>query len=185
VPATGARVFGTEHHQVFRKARGNLFGYAFALTGDAEAAADLLQDCIVRAMSSRKVPTDERAVRSWLFRILRNLWIDRMRACRRQDAFQADLSVSQTDALGPSPEDVVVNRIAVRQAFLRLSKDHRDVLALVDIGGFSYEEASEILDVPRGTIMSRVSRARLALSSLLSEMQIAAFPRARKSARHD
>ncbi len=166
-------------HDLLNNSRGKLFGYAFALTGDAEQAADLLQDCLLRAMSSRNAPGDERAGRAWLFTMLRNLWIDKLRAQRRRNEVYAELSVTQNDTFAPAPEEVVLNRLAVRQAFVRLSKEHRDVLALVDIGGFSYAEAAEILEVPRGTVMSRTSRARLALSQMLAHEQVAVFPRER------
>jgi RNA polymerase sigma-70 factor (ECF subfamily) len=73
-------------------------------------------------------------------------------------------------------EDRVVNQLAVRQAFLLLSKDHRDVLALVDIAGFSYDEAATLLDIPRGTIMSRVSRARSALARQLAQGAVVGLP---------
>ncbi len=75
-----------------------------------------------------------------------------------------------------SLESVVVNRLAVRTAFMTLSREHRDVLALVDIAGFSYEETAEMVGVPRGTVMSRVSRARQNLARLLAAPQITAFP---------
>ncbi|MGF1592547.1 MAG: RNA polymerase sigma factor [Kiloniellaceae bacterium] len=162
----------------------NLYGYALALTRDREQAADLLQDSVVRAMSSRRVPSDERAFRSWLFTILRNRWIDQVRAGQRRSEVHADLEHADSEAPVTVSEDSVVNRILVRQAFFKLNKDHRDVLAVVDIGGFSYEEASAILDVPRGTVMSRVSRARAALSLLLGDLQVVPFPSSRRGAQN-
>lgn len=175
----------SERDETIRKARRNLYGYAFALTRDSDQAADLLQECMLRTMATRRLPNDERALRAWLFSVLRNLWIDRLRAQRRRSAAHDDLCAAQDTIPAVPPEDAVVNRIAVRQAFLRLSRDHRDVLALVDIGGFSYEETASLLDVPRGTIMSRVSRARLALAQMLSETQVLPFSRTSKGAGND
>jgi len=71
-----------------------------------------------------------------------------------------------------SLETTIVNVLAVRQAFKNLSDEHRDILALVDIGGFSYEEAANMLDIPIGTVMSRISRGRVALAGLLSDDNI-------------
>ncbi len=174
-------MFDSNHHDFLQRVRTRLFGYACALTRDNDQAADLFQDCMVRAMAAAQVPHDERAFRAWLFRTLRNLWIDRMRSLRRHRALHED-DGSATEIAGPVPEDVLVNHLAVRQAFLQLSKAHRDVLALVDIGGFSYDEASAILDVPRGTVMSRVSRARFVLSKRLAESEITPIgPRRRDS----
>lgn len=175
-------MFDPDHQEILQRIKGRLYGYACALTRDREQAADLYQDSLVRAMTSARMPRDERAFRSWLFRILRNLWIDQMRAQRRHRELHEDTGTAQ-DLPDSLPDDVLVNHIAVRQAFLKLSKSHRDVLALVDIGGFSYDEAAIILDVPRGTVMSRVSRARVVLSRLLSDVNVTAIDTVRRRAR--
>jgi RNA polymerase sigma-70 factor, ECF subfamily len=153
-----------------------LYGYAVALTRDREYAADLFQDCVVRAMARPDAPVDEGAFRAWLFTIMRNLWIDTCRARRRREGIETDAEDAAETAGPASLERMIVNRIAVRQAFARLSDHHRDVLALVDIAGFSYAETADLLDVPTGTVMSRVSRARISLSHLLSDSNVAAFP---------
>lgn len=168
----GIVVFDKLHRDVFSRCQRSLFGYAYALTRDAERAADLLQDCVVRAMSTRYPPRDARAVRSWLFAILRNLWIDELRAERRRDRAHHEIAAEEAHSAATFPELNIVNRMAVRQAFDQLGKDHRDVLALVDIGGFAYQEAADILGVPRGTVMSRVSRARLALARTLADTNV-------------
>ncbi len=167
-----------------QESRSRLFGYAYALTRDSDDAADLCQDCMLRAMAAPRLPAEERAFRAWLFRTLRNLWIDRMRALRRHRALHEDDGTA-TEIAAPIPEDILVNQLAVRQAFLQLSKAHRDVLALVDIGGFSYDETSTILDVPRGTVMSRVSRARFALSKRLADSGVTPLDTRRRGASDD
>jgi len=165
-----ARVFRDRHHQWLREFRRNLFGYACALTTDTASAEDLYQDALVRAMAARAVPVDQTSFRVWMFRLLRNLWIDGLRARQRLDALLNEQAGVDCDDIGATGgEDRVVNQLAVRQAFLQLSKQHRDVLALVDIAGFSYDETANLLDVPRGTVMSRVSRARAALARQLAE----------------
>ena len=144
-----------------------LFGYACALCSDIPSAEDLYQDTVLRAMTAASTPVDFLSYRVWLFKIMRNLWIDRLRADARLPEFDdgaeiEDLPTAQSD-------DQVVNALAVRQAFSKLSKAQRDILALVDICGFSYADAAELLDVPQGTIMSRVSRARAALIARMQE----------------
>ncbi len=69
--------------QRFEPYQGRLFGFALAISGDREAASDLVHDCIVRAMTARNVPADEAAYRAWLFTIVRNLWRDHVRASSR------------------------------------------------------------------------------------------------------
>ncbi len=95
-----------------------------------------------------------------------------MRAERRRDRAHHEIAAEEAHSAATFPELNIVNRMAVRQAFDQLGKDHRDVLALVDIGGFAYQEAADILGVPRGTVMSRVSRARLALARTLADTNV-------------
>jgi RNA polymerase sigma-70 factor (ECF subfamily) len=162
----------------FQPYHDRLFGYALALSRDRDHAADLLHECVARAMAAREYPENEAAFRSWLFTILRNIWIDQIRASRRR----ADFEEQHPDGIAHevvSLETVVVNAFAVRQAFERLTHEHREVLALVDISGFSYEETGSILCVPKGTVMSRVSRARQALARLLSDSNLLAIPSTR------
>ncbi len=147
--------------------RRRLFGYACALTRDTSRAEDLYQDTMLRAMTARSAPQDAVAFRVWLFRIMRNLWIDSLRADGRLPKF---IDIAEIDELSvDNSDDQVVNDLAVRQAFQDLSQAHRDILALVDVCGFSYAEAAEMMDVPVGTIMSRISRARTALAVRMRE----------------
>jgi RNA polymerase sigma-70 factor, ECF subfamily len=155
--------------------RRRLFGYAFALTRDTPSAEDLYQDTMLRAMTAPSAPNNQMAYRVWLFRIMRNLWIDRLRADGRLPEFDYNAEIDDLPMSGS--DDQVVNALAVRQAFHCLSKAHRDILALIDICGFSYVEAAEMLDVPAGTIMSRISRARSALARrILDENNIISLP---------
>lgn len=155
--------------------RRKLFGYACALSRDISRAEDLYQETLLRAMSATAAPDNEVAYRVWMFRIMRNLWIDGLRAEGRLPEF--DDSTEIDDLSASKGDDLVVNALAVRQAFQRLSKAHRDILALVDICGFSYADAAEMLDVPTGTIMSRISRARKTLAELMQdEVHIISLP---------
>lgn len=162
-------------HSVMLEMRRKLFGYACALSRDISSAEDLYQDTLLRAMSARSAPVDKVAYRVWMFRIMRNLWIDGLRAEGRLPEF--DDSTEIDDLSATRGDDLVVNALAVRQAFQRLSKAHRDILALVDICGFSYADAAEMLEVPTGTIMSRISRARTALTRLMQdEVKVISLP---------
>lgn len=160
----------TSQRQMLSAAAGGVFGYALALTRNRDAAADLVQDCVVRAMTAKRAPDDERAFRAWLFTILRHLWFDQLRSWRRRRAMQQAFDLDQRTI--PIAADPTVTQLAVREAFFLLSTDHRDVLALVDIGGFSYDETAALLQINRGTVMSRVSRARAALAEKLTDPQV-------------
>lgn len=162
----------------------SLFGYALALTRDRDQTAELVQDCVVRALSSRGGPHDERAFRAWLFTIARNLWVDRLRSSRRRRALHQEVDAGNRTVAGAASIDATVARLAVRDAFFHLSPDHRDVLALVDIGGFTYDETAMLLGVNRGTVMSRVSRARAAMAGLLADPRAMSFQGPGKGLRH-
>jgi RNA polymerase sigma-70 factor (ECF subfamily) len=146
-----------------------LFGYALALTGDAESARDLLQQSALNAVASMNVPSDRKAARAWLFKIVRNAWIDQY---RRQKVRAEDDSPMPIEGGGWGYEDRVIAEITVRQGLSRINPLQREVIELVDLWGFRYADAASILDVPVGTIMSRLSRARLALLEAIAEENV-------------
>ncbi len=169
-------MFGADQHSNLDGIRRKLFAYARALCRDRHAAEDLYQDALLRAMSAKDVPAGTASFRVWMFRLLRNLWIDNLRTQKRREAVLTRVELTDISSAGHSGNDPVLDRLAIREAFMQLSKEHRDVLALVDIGGFSYEETAELLGIPRGTVMSRVSRGRVALAAQLVEGNVVAFP---------
>lgn len=161
---------------------GRLFGYAFSLTNDRDLALELIQDCMVKALAARAAPADEAAYRAWLFRILRNAAIDRW-----HNGAPATLSLEdEPDIADPASlrvEESLINRLTVRAGLSCLSGAHREIIALVDMAGFSYAEAAALLEVPVGTVMSRVSRARRALLAAISEHNVYSLVRRRKGSR--
>lgn len=153
-----------------------LFGYAVSLTNDREQARDLVQECALKALSAKRVPADEAAYRAWLFRILRNAFLDRQRRAGRRGPM---VELSDEAVLNGElwhGDDRLISAITVRLGMAKLSQSHREVLAVVDIIGFSYAEAAEFLSVPVGTVMSRLSRARQALLHSIGESTLRPFP---------
>lgn len=159
-----------------------LYGYAFSLTFDADAARDLVQECALRALEARRIPTDEPAFRAWLFIILRNASLDRRRRAGRNPELDLDNN-PLTDAVWDC-DDGLINTLTVRSGMEKLSTEHREIIGLIDIAGFSYHEAAGVLDIPIGTVMSRVSRARKALLDRVMESNVRVLERsARRRAR--
>ncbi len=153
-----------------------LFGYGLSLTNDREQAGDLVQECALKALSAIRVPTDEAAYRAWLFRILRNTFLDRQ---RRAGRLGPSVELTGDEPLNGDfwlRDDRLINAITVRLGMAKLSRSHREVLAVVDMIGFSYAEAAKLLSVPVGTVMSRVSRGRQALLHNIGEGKVRAFP---------
>jgi len=158
--------------QVYRVAR--------RLVGSREEAEDLVQQAYERAFRSWRQFTPGTNMRAWLLRILTNLNIDRGRRQQRSpqttsidteagDYFLYNKLESQVPDENPD-EDRVLERLSqdsIVDALAEVPHDFRDVLVLVDIGEFSYAEAAQILDIPIGTVMSRLHRGRLMLRDKL------------------
>lgn len=145
-----------------------LFGYAVGLTRDRDRAADLAQQACVKALAARSVPQDAPAFRVWLFRILRNALVDELRRERPTVPIDDPAVARQAMEYG-AVDDRLISRLTVRRGLEALSREHREAIALIDLAGLSYAEAAELLDLPRGTVMSRISRARAALLKALQQ----------------
>jgi len=134
------------------------------LTGNMQDSDDLVQGAIERALKNLKQWKGGTRLDSWMFRIMQNLWIDQCRANKR-----CGISVPIDELYGLSSEDgrkTTENQLMVRQvehAIAALPEEQRSLVALVLVEGLSYSEASHILDVPMGTVMSRLARARKTL----------------------
>ena len=150
-----------------------LYGVAMRLTRNPHDAEDLVQETIFRAYRALD-RFDGRYPRAWLLTILRNTNINRVRKKK------PDLLIDEQQTFGSMPAEGVEGEGGAEAAALRripddtivaalqsLSDDHRAVVALVDIDGLTYREAAEVLDIPIGTVMSRLHRARKKLRSRL------------------
>ena len=140
--------------------------FAMALSRRPADADDLVQATVERVLS-RPVPEDVE-LGKWMVRICRNLWIDEIRSRKVRSAAAPDLAAA--DNLTASAEATAIGRMQMQKAQVgidNLPADQREVLALVAIGGMAYREAAELLSVPVGTVMSRLSRARAALAAYL------------------
>lgn len=160
-----------------------LHGYAHALSRDHDQARDLVQECALRAVAAARWPTDEPAYRAWLFRILRNAFIDRCRRRGVETPLDPDAEIPAETDTGWRGDQRMVDVVTVRLAIAKLGDAHREVIALVDFAGLSYAEAAEVLEVPRGTVMSRLSRARGALLEIISGGNVTSLASARRQRR--
>lgn len=142
--------------------------FAFSLTGSMSDADDLLQNTVERLLS-RERPADADLLK-WAFRVCRNLWIDECRArkVRQQAATQPELAEGQW-VDGERAARSQREWFQVDAAMATLTEDQRQLIALVAMQGMSYDEVAEILAVPKGTVMSRLARARAALAGALGK----------------
>jgi RNA polymerase sigma-70 factor (ECF subfamily) len=138
--------------------------FAYALSGSTDAGDDLVQAACERAL--RNADRFEAGTRmdSWMYRIIQNLWLDDRRRRRvRGDQIDPDAVTLSDDGLGARVAEDRMTLEAVRARVDALPDDLRLVLVLVAIEGRTYREAAEALDIPIGTVMSRLSRARAQL----------------------
>jgi RNA polymerase sigma-70 factor, ECF subfamily len=133
--------------------------YARALTRDATAADDLVQDCLARALSKVHLWQNGTDLRAWLFTILHNQHVNHVRRAVREGVA---VGLSETEPLLTAAPNQG-KRLELRdleRAMARLPEEQRAVLLLVGLEGMRYEEVAAVLDVPVGTIRSRLSRGR-------------------------
>lgn len=150
--------------------RKRLYRMAFAWTNDPHLADDLVQQTLLKALNNQKQLRDFAAAEGWLFRIMANCLTDYRRA-KREHLSGGDLEIIDNDTPENSAkEQQLVQK--VRQAVQRLPISHRQVVTLVDLEEFSYASVAQILDIPVGTVMSRLCRGRRALREELLEARL-------------
>jgi RNA polymerase sigma-70 factor (ECF subfamily) len=143
--------------------------YARSLLRDRAAADDLVQDCLERVISRWHQRRADGDARTWVFTILHNLAINQLKQRARRGVPLAIEDVDEAAfATAPAQEDPLHVR-AVLDALDSLPEDQRSVLLLVSVEDLSYAETAAVLDIPLGTVMSRLSRARHRLARLLEE----------------
>ena len=142
--------------------------FAYALTGSLDEGDDIVQSACERALARLHQWQPGTRLDSWMFRIIQTTWIDRLRA-RRVRGEESDPELLERQATGDHGP-AVEHRLLLaktRAAMAALPEDQRTVLALVSVDGLSYKEAAKVLDLPIGTVMSRLARARAKLHRLV------------------
>jgi RNA polymerase sigma-70 factor (ECF subfamily) len=173
VPARQGRGGGaTEEDRALVDHLGALRRYARALLGSAADADDLVQECLTRALARTSLWRPVRNMRAYLFTILHNVHADRIsRRNRALDVVPLDGATATAAATHPATPPSQYGRLELRDlaaALTRLPEEQRQVVLLVGLEGMSYQEVATVLDVPVGTVMSRLSRGREALRQLMA-----------------
>lgn len=160
-----------------------LYRIAYAWCHDPALADDLVQDTLSKALARRSQLREEGALKAWLVSIMNHCWLDYLRS--RRDFDDVDDWQDELESSTESPEACCDREqviACVRAAVARLPIGQRQVLTLVDLEEFGYAEVAGILGIPVGTVMSRLSRARTSLKSMLdaAKQQHAAQPLLRR-----
>ena len=140
--------------------------YARALTRDAAAADDLVQDCLARALGKLHLWQEGTDLRAWLFTILHNQYVNQVRRAVREGV-AVGLSETEPMLTRAPPQAKRLELRDLDRAIAKLPQEQRSVILLVGLEGMRYEEVAEVLDVPVGTVRSRLSRGREALRRLM------------------
>lgn len=167
------KLFGVSQRRAFKRlvanSRPRLYRMAYAWTSNPNLADDLVQQTLLKALRNQKQLRDMAAAEGWLFRILANCLTDYRRA-KREYLSSDDLQLVDTRTPEHEiKEEQLVQR--VREAVQNLPINHCQVITLVDLEEFSYASVAQILDIPVGTVMSRLCRGRRALREHLLEIK--------------
>lgn len=149
---------------------------AYGMVSNVEDAKDLSQDAFVKAWRARESFDDSRAFYPWLYRIVKNHCLNFLTRGRRGESLYFDENPDRERfaARGPGPLDQVEageRRRVVRAAVNRLSDGHREIIVLKSFKGFSYREIADVLEIPIGTVMSRLYYARRALRDIIEQIE--------------
>lgn len=136
--------------------------YARSLARDADRADDLVQDCLARAISRERLWEPDTNLKAWLFTILRNIFLNEIRRSARSPVHDETQMPQASLAVAGSQESRMQMR-DLQRAFDGLGEAHKEILMLVVVEGFSYEDAADVLSISVGTVRSRLSRARTEL----------------------
>jgi RNA polymerase sigma-70 factor, ECF subfamily len=160
-----------------------LWAFALRLSGDQHDAEDLVQRACVRGLERAHQLQPDTAPLSWMYAIIHSTWINELRArsVRKRASFEWDDDFLENlpDPVDKSPETQVMHGQIV-EAIERLPEAQRVVMLLVAVEGLSYQQAADVLEIPAGTVMSRLSRARQSIGAMFSE----AAPRSRTAPTH-
>lgn len=141
--------------------------FARTLTRNPHDADDLVQLALERALQRLEQWRAGSKLESWMFGIIKNAWIDEVRARGRRDRLFAP--AQDAEHVGVAPHEAQIELWSMQSAMERLPDEQRVVVALVLVEGLSYAETAEVLDIPLGTVTSRLARGRAALAAILAE----------------
>jgi RNA polymerase sigma-70 factor (ECF subfamily) len=158
-----------------------VFNFAYRLAGNYDDANDVAQDAFVRAYSAIHTFRGDSAFSTWIFRITTNLYLDEKKRRKTRNATSLDEVIAleessverQIEDPSPTPEEVLTNNERsdlIAKAIQSLPEFQRTMVVLYHVENKAYEEIAEIMDLPIGTVKSRLNRARLALKDKLSEL---------------
>jgi RNA polymerase sigma-70 factor, ECF subfamily len=159
-------LFSSSIERNIKSKRERLFRMAYSWCNDLSIADDLVNETLLRALKTKAKLRDKSCLKSWLYKILSNCWYDYLRQKRPLENIEDIVLVEEYSPEQQLQQHQLIQQ--VRQSVALLAVSQRQVLTLIDLDGMSYQEVSAILDIPIGTVMSRLNRARKILKKQLS-----------------
>jgi RNA polymerase sigma-70 factor (ECF subfamily) len=148
-----------------------LYNFACWLTQDRAAAEDLVQEAFMKALKGFRSFQQGTNFRAWIYRIIRNTFLTSQAGLKASISFDSDADAPPEPATAETPESVLFARMeqqAIQKALAALPVNYREIILLCDLEEMSYQEISQALTIPMGTVMSRLSRARRAMRAMLA-----------------
>ncbi len=169
------------HHEDLRRDLAALLPrlrrFGIALAGSPEQGDDIVQAAVERVLTKADQWQPGTSLESWTFKIMQNIWRDELRRRKTDERKQALNSAGTDETIdGPNVAETMLMLTKTRACFARLPEDQRLALALVVLDGRSYREAADQLEIPIGTLMSRLSRGRDALRKMIEQGQTTTEP---------
>jgi RNA polymerase sigma-70 factor (ECF subfamily) len=147
--------------------------FALSLTGTSADADDLVQNACEKVLRHGSQLRDRTRIDAWMYGIMRNVWVDETRSRRVRRSEHLDSVPEMAGQDGTATTEGKLGLAEVRRALARLPEEQRSILMLVCVDGLSYHESADVLGVPLGTVMSRLSRGRQALNEILNGRPVA------------
>src|SRR5471030_406564 len=138
--------------------------FAMVLTRSSDAADDLVQASVARALERQSQWNPDSRLDRWLFQIMKTVWLNNRKSAAIRQTESLDEHTTNWSVSGTAAVESKMTLREVRAAFTRLPIEQQQALMLVSVEGYGYREAAELLDVPIGTVISRVARGRVALA---------------------
>ncbi len=158
-----------------------IFNYAYKFMGNVEDAKDISQDVIVKIYKNIQSCKDDKNFKKWVYTITGNTCIDELRKRKNKNTLSIDMDIEteegtlqiEAESKELSPEQAFFKKESLKnigKAFQALSPEHKEIIMLRDIEGYSYEEISEMKNITTGTVKSRISRGRNKLKEIILKM---------------
>lgn len=166
--------------QLINEHQKRIFSIAYRVAGNPDDAADMAQEVLVKIFKNINKFKGDSKFSTWIYRVATNTCLDELKRLKRHKAYSLDQELETEDGAvsvdvedtAPTPEQSAERkaiRSAVNSAIAKLGEEHKKVIILRDIQGFSYEEIAKMLNCSDGTVKSRISRARAQLKKILSQ----------------